>query len=157
MQSIDAPLIILVATWIVALLAVAGAKVAAQSKKLLDTPNHRSSHSSTTSKAGGLAIFFSWAAGLFVIAAFSGNAEIGGLAGALGLLGALALALGAADDRWSPSPILKFAGQAAVAALFTMIIGPLETAPLPFFGFARSWRSRSVHNGFLDHCFYERV
>ena len=107
---------------------------AARSRNILDHPNDRSSHSTATPRAGGLAIIGGWCAGLFVAAAFSANA---GLAADLGLLAVAALCalfLGLVDDRVTLAPAWKFAGQIAVAALFVAFFGPLQSAPLPHIG-----------------------
>lgn len=108
--------------------------LAARSRKFLDHPNGRSSHTAATPRTGGLAIIGGWCAGVFVISAFSGEA---GLAADFVMLagGALcALIVGLVDDRLTLAPAWKFAGQIAVAALFIASFGPLQSAPLPHVG-----------------------
>lgn len=107
---------------------------AAQSRKVLDEPNARSSHKNATPRLGGVAIFAGWFAGAFVISAFAGDVDAAGKLARLALCGLLAFALGFADDRLGLPPVWKFAGQIIVAAAFTMLFAPLFSAPLPFFG-----------------------
>ncbi len=108
--------------------------IAAQSRNILDQPNDRSSHVTATPRTGGVAIFAGWLAGAFVISAFAGDADAAGKLARLALCGVLAFALGFADDRFGLPPTWKLAGQVMVAALFTMLFAPLQSAPLPYLG-----------------------
>lgn len=134
---LNGPFVIAAAGLIALFVALAGARLAMASAFLPDRPNHRSSHERVTSRAGGLAIFAAWGAGMFVVAAFSGSSAAAIEAFKLAGLGALAFLVGFFDDRWRMSPLFKLAGQLCVAALFTWICGPLTTAPLPFVGEAQ--------------------
>ena len=133
-NSLDGPLIILVAVWICALIAIAGARFASQSKFLLDNPNHRSSHTSATSKAGGIPIIAAWLAGLFVVGTFVSDPQITMRAYQIGAVAGLALLLGALDDYFTLSPVLKLMGQFSIAWIFVSVIGPLIIVPAPFVG-----------------------
>lgn len=134
MDSLDAPLILVVAGWITLLISLSAGRMLSRSEMLPDNPNHRSSHEKVTSRAGGLAICGGWIAGVVILAAFSGSSEISQPALAFGGLAAIAFAVGFADDQWTMSPYWKFAGQVAVACLFVAVFGPLAIAPLPFIG-----------------------
>ncbi len=130
----DQPFIIIAAAFVALTVSLAGGRLGMASAFLPDQPNHRSSHTHTTSRAGGLSIFAAWLSGMFVIGAFSGDADLAIEAVKLSGLAALAFLVGLADDRWALRPAFKFAGQFVVAGLFMWICGPLEMAPLPFFG-----------------------
>ena len=134
MDSLDAPLILIVAGWITLLIALSASRVLSRSAVLPDKPNHRSSHAHVTSRAGGLAICGGWFAGVIILAAFSGSPAIAQAALAFAGLAVLAFAIGFADDNWAMSAYWKFAGQIAVASLFVVIFAPLAIAPLPFAG-----------------------
>jgi len=107
---------------------------ASNSRAVLDQPNDRSSHSNATPRIGGAAILAGWLAGVFVIAIFAEDADAAGKLGRLAICALLAFALGLADDRLTFSPVWKFAGQVVIAALFTTLFTPLQSAPLPFLG-----------------------
>lgn len=134
MDSLDAPLILVVAGWVTLLISLSAGRVLSRSDVLPDKPNHRSSHEKVTSRAGGIAIFGGWIAGVVILAAFSGTAEITQAALAFGGLAAIAFAVGFADDQWTMSAYWKFAGQVAVACLFVAVFGPLSIVPMPFIG-----------------------
>lgn len=134
-NSLEGPMVIGVAAWIAYLVSIAGSRFAAQLKTLRDHPNHRSSHSHPTPKTGGLAITGAWIAGMFVLAAFLSDSEITLWAFFLCGLAACALGVGLADDLFDTSPLLKFAGQFAVAALFAAAFSPLMAAPVLFIGY----------------------
>ncbi len=131
---LDRPLTILVAMVLTLAASYAGSLLAMHSGALLDDPNHRSSHDHAVSRAGGLAMLAATVAGLFVIAAFAGGAEVRGPALKFLLLGVLAGGVGFADDRLNLSAPIKFGGQLFVAGLFVWLVGPLETAALPVVG-----------------------
>ncbi len=134
MDSLEAPLILVVAGWITLLISLSAGRLLSQSSILPDKPNHRSSHENVTSRAGGLAICGGWIVGVVILAAFSGTPEIAQAALAFGGLAMIAFAVGFADDNWSMSAYWKFAGQVAVACLFVAVFDPLTIAPLPFVG-----------------------
>ena len=114
--------------------AFAGGRLAMGAKMLPDRPNHRSSHTHVTSRAGGLAIFAAWFVAMAVIGAFSGAPAVATFTAKLCGLAGLALIVGYADDRWALTPAFKFAGQFAVASLYVWVFGPIEMAPLPVVG-----------------------
>lgn len=134
-NTLEGPMVIGVAAWIAYLVSIAGSRFAAQLKTLRDHPNHRSSHSHPTPKTGGLAITGAWLAGMFVLAAFLSDSEITMWAVFLCGLAVCALGVGLADDLFDTSPVLKFAGQFAVAALFAAAFSPLMAAPVLFVGY----------------------
>jgi len=115
-------------------LALIGARLAMAAGLLPDRPNHRSSHSKVTSRAGGLVIFGAWLAAMMVVIALAPRTEMTTAALKLGGLAALAMLAGLADDKWDMPPALKFIGQFGVAALYSWSFGPLLAAPLPFIG-----------------------
>ena len=135
-SSLDGPMIIGVAAWIVYLISMAGSRFAARTKALRDHPNHRSSHTRPTPKTGGLAMIGAWLAGMFVIGVFTGLPETALAALLLSILAIFALGVGLADDLFDMPPLWKFAGQFAVAGLFILAFAPLQGAPVPFFGYA---------------------
>ncbi len=134
MDSLDDPLILIVAGWVTLVITLAAGRLLSRSAVLPDKPNHRSSHERVTSRAGGFAICGGWFAGVVILAAFSGTPAIAQVALAFGGLAVLAFAVGFADDTWSMSSYWKFAGQLAVAALFAAVFAPLALAPAPFVG-----------------------
>ena len=135
-SSLDGPMIIAVAAWIVYLISMAGSRFAARANALRDHPNHRSSHTRPTPKTGGLAMIGAWLAGMFVIGVFSGAPQTALVALLLSILTVFALGVGLADDLFDMPPLWKFAGQFAVAGLFMLAFAPLQGAPVPFFGYA---------------------
>ncbi len=134
-HALEGPMILAVAAWLAYLVAAAGSRFAAQLRALRDHPNHRSSHTRPTPKTGGIAIVGAWLAGMFVLAAFTPARDIVSYTALLSVLGLAALGLGFADDVLSPSPLFKFAGQIALAALFAAWFGPLAAAPAPGIGY----------------------
>ena len=128
------PFILAAAAALTASVGYSASMFAARWRKFLDHPNNRSSHSAAIPRSGGLAIFGAWCAGLFVLAAFSGDIPSAVRAGLISLCGGGALLIGLTDDRLGLAPVWKFAGQIVVAALFIALFGPLTAAPLPFFG-----------------------
>ncbi|WDI33211.1 glycosyltransferase family 4 protein [Hyphococcus flavus] len=107
---------------------------ASQSRRFLDQPNERSSHSLATPRTGGLAIIGGWLTGLFILGAFSSDLDFARKAGWLALFAGLALGLGLADDKFNLSPSWKFAGQVLIAAGFAAVFGPFELFPAPVVG-----------------------
>ncbi|MEX0645892.1 MAG: MraY family glycosyltransferase, partial [Parvularculaceae bacterium] len=128
------PLIVVVAGLTTFIAAYASALLAARAGVLLDRPNDRSSHKQVTPRSGGIAIFAAWAAGMAIVAALSRDPETLQMTVKLVLIAGFVLFLGLVDDVFAPTPLVKFAGQVAAAALFIAAFGALETAPLPFVG-----------------------
>jgi len=133
-NSLDAPLILVVAGWVTYVVAMSASRILSRSEILPDKPNHRSSHENVTSRAGGLAICGGWLVGLIILAVFSGVAEIARYSALIGGLTLLAMGVGFVDDKWSVPAFIKFFGQLAVAAIFVVLFGALAFAPVPFFG-----------------------
>lgn len=134
MNSLDAPLILVVAGWVTIVISLSASRLLSSTGILPDKPNHRSSHERVTPRSGGLAIMGGWLAGVLIIAAFSGASGRAQTSLAFSGIALLALAIGYADDKWSMSSYWKFAGQFAAAALFAAVFTPLATAPIPFLG-----------------------
>lgn len=134
--SLDGPMIIGVAGWIVYLISLSASRLASRSKKLADHPNHRSSHSRATSKMGGVAMIGAWLTGMFIIGVFAGIPETAKSTALLCGLVLIAFGVGFADDKREMPPLWKFAGQFAVSGLFIAAFGPLQSAPIPFLGAA---------------------
>jgi Fuc2NAc and GlcNAc transferase len=96
---------------------------------LLDVPNERSSHRTSTPRGGGIGIIAGVAAGLLVLVA-SGIRLDRNLEVLLG--GAVAIAvLGAIDDRRSIRARYRIAVQLAVAIAVVILIGGVPRLPLP--------------------------
>ena len=92
---------------------------------LLDRPNERSSHSRVTPRGGGLAVALALAGALAV-------AGTGGPRGAVFLAGAFGMALlGLCDDRFSLPVLPRLAAQALVALFVAWSLGGLVKLPLP--------------------------
>jgi len=130
----DSPLVITVAAIVVYLTTLTASGLAMYAKFLPDNPNGRSSHTRVISRAGGVGIFGGWFAGIFILAAFSGSSESIFVAVKLAGISALAFLIGLADDKWALSPVVKLSGQTVAAGLFVWLLGPLQSAPLPFIG-----------------------
>lgn len=107
---------------------------AAQSRRFLDHPNHRSSHDLATPRIGGLAIIGGWAVGMFILGAFASDPALVRTLALIVMLAAAALGLGLADDWLEFAPAWKFAGQVVIAAVFVVLFGPLREIPAPYFG-----------------------
>ena len=101
---------------------------------LPDHPNDRSSHRRVTPRSGGLAIIGGWLLAMMIIASFVGAADVAADILKISALGGLVLLIGFADDRFAMTPLFKFAGQIAAAAIFVWLFGGLHSAPLPFAG-----------------------
>lgn len=108
--------------------------LAARARRFLDEPNERSSHAHATPRIGGAAIWGGWVAGAFAMAVFAGDAGAAKTLLMIGAAGTAAFAVGLADDRLGLSPVWKFGGQIAAAALFIALFGALRSAPLPWLG-----------------------
>ncbi|MCI5043717.1 MAG: hypothetical protein MRY72_03380 [Aquisalinus sp.] len=92
----------------------------------------RSSHTEPTSRAGGIAIMVSFAVLTFLFTLSSST--IGTDILPLLVLSMSAAALGLVDDVWSPSPLIKFIGQIVLAIMAALLIGQVNTLPLPLLG-----------------------
>ncbi len=92
----------------------------------------RSSHNVPTSRAGGLAIMGAFVAVALCLSLVSGIPDANGMA--LVIFSTGAALLGLADDLWSPSPLIKFAGQTVLAIAATLVVGQVNTLPLPLLG-----------------------
>jgi UDP-GlcNAc:undecaprenyl-phosphate GlcNAc-1-phosphate transferase len=132
--ELGAPLIIAAAALTTLVAAYASARIAVRAGFLLDRPNDRSSHVRVTPRSGGIAIFAAWAAGMAIVAALMHDPEALQLTVKLVLIAGFVLFLGLADDAFAPTPLIKFVGQFAAAALFVAAFGALEIAPLPIVG-----------------------
>ncbi|WP_411818999.1 glycosyltransferase family 4 protein [Hyphococcus formosus] len=128
------PFILAVAAALVVCVSYCASLFAARSGGVLDHPNDRSSHSVATPRSGGLAIIGAWVAGIFVVGVFSESAVIAKDLSKLGIIAMVALGIGYADDRIELVPVWKFVGQIAVATLFVIFFGPLQTLPIPYIG-----------------------
>lgn len=128
------PIIVVVAGLTTFMAAYGCARIAVGAGVLLDRPNDRSSHDRVTPRAGGVAIYAAWAAGMAIVAALLRDPEALQLTVKLVLIAGFVLFLGLADDVFAPTPLVKFAGQIAAASLFVAAFGALETAPLPVVG-----------------------
>ncbi len=101
---------------------------------LVDSPNERSSHEGSASRAGGFAIYGGFvlaAAIILAIDAFHGRPLR--FAPAV-LIGAAAFVFGAADDRRAISARTKLIIQIAIAGVFVACYGPVRYIPWPFGG-----------------------
>jgi Fuc2NAc and GlcNAc transferase len=96
---------------------------------LLDVPNERSSHQSSTPRGGGLGIVAGVAAG-FVLLFAAGIRPERNLVVLLAGAGAIA-ALGAIDDLRSIRALYRLAVQAVVAIVVVILIGGVPRLPLP--------------------------
>lgn len=128
------PFVFAVAAAMAVAVAYGAALFLAQARHMLDQPNARSNHVTATPRTGGAAIMAGWVAGVFVVAAFAGDAGAALSLAMIILSAAFAFALGLADDQLGLSALWKFVGQIVVAALFVVLFGPLAAMPLPFFG-----------------------
>lgn len=98
----------------------------AHRRKLLDIPNHRSSHAVATPRLGGVAIVSSVLVGLAVLNVLGpGSGRDTGIV----IAGAVAIAaLGLLDDFFQLSALLRLAVQLAIA---TIVVMSVDTTPLP--------------------------
>lgn len=95
---------------------------------IVDFPNHRKIHKKVTPRAGGLAIFFGAALGLFYLQ----PEHIHLLEIALGAV--VIIITGLLDDRYDIRPVIKLSGQ-TIAATFLISSGLIiERVTLPFIG-----------------------
>jgi UDP-N-acetylmuramyl pentapeptide phosphotransferase/UDP-N-acetylglucosamine-1-phosphate transferase len=96
---------------------------------ILDIPNERSSHVSTTPRGGGIGIVAGVAAGLIYLSA-AGVPLDRNLGVLLAGAGALAV-LGVVDDRRSVRATYRIAVQVVVAVVVVALIGGVDRLPLP--------------------------
>lgn len=128
--------IVAAAAWASVVITYALSRILAGSKFMVDTPNRRSSHTVAASRAGGLAVFGGFLAGILIMAHMLSIMKINA-AGELLMFGTIALlayGLGAVDDLRGLSPRHKLAGQVVVAVLFTALIGSINVIPAPALG-----------------------
>ncbi|HXI87039.1 MAG TPA: hypothetical protein VNH64_06240 [Parvularculaceae bacterium] len=130
-ETPDAPLALAAAGTTAIAVAFLVARMVARAGVLMDEPNDRSSHRLPTPRSGGVAIFAGWATAMAVFAAVSGAPGVFAPTLKLGLIGAGVVLVGLADDFYSPSSLLKLAGQVAAGVAFVLLFGAPETAPLP--------------------------
>jgi Fuc2NAc and GlcNAc transferase len=96
---------------------------------LLDVPNERSSHVSTTPRGGGIGIVAGVAAGVIYLAAV--GIPLDRNLGVLLAGAAVLAALGVADDRRSVPARYRLAIELAVAVAVVALIGGVDRLPLP--------------------------
>jgi Fuc2NAc and GlcNAc transferase len=96
---------------------------------LLDVPNERSSHVSTTPRAGGIGIVAGVAAGVIYLAAV--GIPLDRNLGVLLAGAAVLAALGVVDDRRSVPARYRLAIEVAVAVAVVALIGGVDRLPLP--------------------------
>ena len=128
---------LLAATFGVSLVVVGWVRRYALSNKILDLPNHRSSHTCPMPRGGGLAIFLAFAAASFALC-------IGNLldvkttvtllagGGAIGMVGFL-------DDRWDLRARTRLTVHLAAAVLVVVMLGGLPEDQLVRWGMAPVW------------------
>ncbi|MBB5518013.1 glycosyltransferase family 4 protein [Amphiplicatus metriothermophilus] len=116
----------------VAAVGAALSRLAVRRRLVLDHPNGRSNHRDATPRSGGLAIAGAWTIGMVLAALAVPSFALVALK--LAAIAALVFTMGLADDLYDLSPVWKFAGQLAAAALFIVLFGALETGPVPFAG-----------------------
>ena len=96
---------------------------------LLDVPNERSSHVSTTPRGGGIGIVAGVAAGVIYLAAV--GIPLDRNLGVLLAGAAVLAALGVADDRRSVPALYRLTVQLVVAVAVVALIGGVDRLPLP--------------------------
>ncbi len=131
---LDHPFTVFAALALTIVVSYAGSLLAMNSRVLLDDPNHRSSHTQATSRAGGIAMLIATVAGLVVIAVFVRDEPFREAALSFVFLGVLAGGVGLADDHLNLNATVKLAGQIIVACLFVWLVGGLDYAAAPFVG-----------------------
>lgn len=95
--------------------------VVARYLRVIDQPNHRSSHDVPTPRSGGVAIVITWLLG-FALMGFDGATETQVLV----LLGVLVAALSLWDDIYSLSAMFRLLAHALVALTVVILIGPMQ-------------------------------
>jgi Fuc2NAc and GlcNAc transferase len=96
---------------------------------LLDVPNERSSHASTTPRGGGIGIVAGVAAGVIFLTAVGIplDRDLGVLLAGVEILAVL----GVIDDRRSVPALYRLVVQVAVAVAVVVLIGGVDRLPLP--------------------------
>jgi Fuc2NAc and GlcNAc transferase len=102
----------------------------ALSRRLLDVPNQRSSHTVVTPRGGGVAIAAATLAGVGLLSAFGRLPPRGAIA--LMSAGLLVALVGFADDRRHVPVLWRLLGHVAAAILVLVALG--GAPPLPLFG-----------------------
>lgn len=123
-----------------AIVSFAASMILLRINPLIDSPNGRSSHAAPASRAGGVAIFMGWLAGVTAFNVLRNAASGPAPAidpGVLGLLAGagLSFAAGLLDDAKSQRASVKLGAQLAAAIAFVALAGALRSAPAPFLGF----------------------
>lgn len=126
--------IMIVACWCAAVVSYAMCQWLAKAMILPDRPNRRSSHTSITPRAGGIAIYSAWSAAMLVMAIFFKVTGTPSQILSFAAIASLAFLLGAFDDANSLSPNLKLLGQMGIALIFCVVFGAIEAVPVPFVG-----------------------
>ncbi|MFN0024092.1 MAG: glycosyltransferase family 4 protein [Parvularculaceae bacterium] len=122
------PLLLAVAAIAAAAITHGAGRYFARKGWLADRPGARSSHQTPTPRTGGAAIMLG-----FSIAALAFSIVTPGLAKLTGVI-ACAFALGVLDDARPLPAMIKLAGQIAVAMLFVVLFGAVESVPAPVLG-----------------------
>ncbi len=122
------PILIAIAAIAAAAITHGAGRYFARKGWLADKPGARSSHQTPTPRTGGAAIMLG-----FSIAALALSFVAPGLAKLTGVI-ACAFALGMLDDARPLPAMIKLAGQIAVAALFVVVFGAVDSVPAPFIG-----------------------
>ena len=133
-SPISVVILIATATGLALLFSAAMSKFFVWRGFLPDLPNARSSHRRVTPRSGGVAIFIGWSIAVALLAFQADAIEARRTLIVICALAGGAMILGLADDRYSPTTALKFAGQLACASVFVLLAGPLELTPTPFIG-----------------------
>lgn len=132
--SLDGILVVFAATAITLVVSLAACRALAIGDILPDNPNHRSSHSQVVSRAGGIAIFGAFTAGLFIIAVYYDRSLYFGDATLLFLSGFGAFLIGVLDDAFGLRAAVKLLAQVLIALIFAFFAG-VDVALAPkFFG-----------------------
>ena len=133
-MSMTAAVLIASAALIAAIGSFAIARFAVSRNMLPDRPNGRSSHTVTTPRAGGLAIFGGFSVAMMLMIALQWTTGKGGGYAAALALGFGAFAFGAVDDVRSLGARVKLVLQIGLALAFISIFGPVTAIPAPFVG-----------------------
>lgn len=127
-MSAYGPFLIAGAALLAAALAFLSGRFLAGKTWLADLPGARSSHQAPTPRTGGAAIMTG-----FLVAALALSINAPELL-KFAAVAFAAFALGLIDDARPMRAALKLLGQVAVASLFVVLFGPVESVPLPVLG-----------------------
>lgn len=127
-MSAYGPFLIAGAALLAAALAFLSGRFLAGKTWLADLPGARSSHQAPTPRTGGAAIMTG-----FLVAALALSINAPELL-KFAAVAFAAFALGLIDDARPMRAALKLLGQIAVASLFVVLFGPVESVPLPVLG-----------------------